>query len=140
MREYNTLTPYKEIERDDIQYTYCHDYDHISRYKSLRQVIHQGLSQDRYIALETSNAFQTDANVIYYTVPANLENRLDIIARDKLGSATYAWVIAYFNNIEDGFTVAEGTKLAIPKSISLLFNSGEVLSPVAVNSLNLGSE
>lgn len=140
MRDYNTLTPYKTIERDDIQYTYCHDYKHISRYKGLRQVIHQGLSDDRYVALETSNAFQTDANVIYYTVPANLENRLDIIAKEKLGSATYAWVIAYFNDIEDGFTALEGTVLAIPKSISLLFNKGECLSPISVTSLNLSSE
>lgn len=140
MRDYNTLTPYRTIERDDIQYTYCHDYDHISRYKGLRQVIHQGLSVDRYIALETSNSFETDAKVTYYTVPANLENRLDIIARDKLGSATYAWVIAYFNNIEDGFTVPEGTVLAIPKSIALLFNNGEILSSINVTSLNLGSE
>ncbi len=140
MKNYNTLTPYKTIERDDIQYTYCHDYDHISRYKSLRQVIHQGLSSDRYIALETNNSFHTHADVTYYTVPANLENRLDIIARDQLGSANYAWVIAYFNDIEDGFTVQEGTKLAIPRNISLLFNTGECLASIAVTSLNLGSE
>ncbi len=140
MRDYNTWTPYAEIERDDIQYTYCHEYEHISRYKGLRQVIHQGLSPDRYMALETANSFETDSQVIYYTVPAYLENRLDIIARDKLGAATYAWVIAYFNNIEDGFTVPEGTVLAIPRNISLLFNEGEVLSSVPVTKLNLGSE
>lgn len=140
MNEYNTLTPYRQIERDDIQYTYCHDYEHISRYKGLRQVIHQGLSADRYVALETTNPFETDANVFYYTVPENLSNRLDIIARDKLGSASYAWVIAYFNGIADGFTVAEGTKLRIPKNISLLFNNGEVLAPVNVTRINLGSE
>ena len=140
MKPYMTWTPYNEIERDDIQYTYCHDYNHISRYKGLRQVIHEGLSPDRYIALETANAFETELKVSYYTVPANLENRLDIIARDKLGSATYAWVIAYFNDIEDGFTVAEGTVLAIPRNISLLFNEGEVLAQVPVTQLNLGSE
>ena len=140
MREYNTLTPYKSIERDDIQYTYCHDYDHISRYKGLRQVIHQGLSEDRYIALETSNPFATSAEVFYYTVPATLANRLDVIARDKLGSASYSWVIAYFNGIADGFTVAEGTVLRIPKNVSQLFNNGEILSAVKITSLNLGSE
>ena len=122
MNDYSTLTPYKSIERDDIQYTYCYDYNHISRYKGLRQVIHQGLSSDRYVALETSNPFTSDANVFYFTVPSRLKNRLDVIAAEKLGSASYAWVIAYFNGIEDGFSVDEGTVLRIPKSISLLFN------------------
>ena len=140
MQDYNTLTPYKEIERDDIQYTYCHDYEHISRYRGLRQVIHQGLSEDRYIALETSNPFATNADVFYYTVPARLANRLDVIARDKLGSASYAWVLAYFNDIADGFTVSEGTVIKIPKNISSLFNTGEVLAPVNITKLSLGSE
>lgn len=140
---YNTLIPYKEIERDDIQYTYCYDYQHISRYRGLRQVIHQGLSSDRYIALETSNPFETNTSlndVFYYTVPERLANRLDLIAQDKLGSASYAWVIAYFNNIADGYTAPGGTTLRIPKNISTLFNNGELLAPVSVNSINLGSE
>lgn len=136
----DTTTPYEGIERDPIQYTYCHDYSHISRYKGLRQVVHQGQSDDRYIALETSNKFTTRTDVTYYTVPANLENRLDIIAQKFLGSASYSWVIAYFNGIEDGFTVLEGTRLAIPSSISSLFNNGEILAPIAATTLNLGSE
>ena len=140
MQDLDTLTPYKKLERDDIQYTYCHDYNHICRYKGLRQVIHQGMSPDRYVALETSNPFHTSADVFYYQVPANLANRLDIIARDKLGSASYAWVIAYFNGIVDGFTVPEGTVLRIPKNVSILFNNGECLAPIKVTSLNLGSE
>ena len=140
MNDYNTLTPYKSIERDDIQYTYCYDYNHISRYKGLRQVIHQGLSSDRYVALETSNPFISDANVFYFTVPSRLKNRLDVIAAEKLGSASYAWVIAYFNGIEDGFSVDEGTVLRIPKSISLLFNNGECLAPIKITNLNLSSE
>ena len=140
MRDYNTLTPYETIKRDDIQYTYCHDYSHISRYKGLRQIIHQGISPDRFVALETTNPFKSESTVYYYTVPARLANRLDVIARDHLGSASYAWVIAYFNGITDGFTVAEGTSLMIPKNISSLFNNGECLAPIRVTSLNLGSE
>lgn len=136
----NTLVPYQTIERDDIQYTYCHDYDHISRYKGLRQVIHQGLSDDRFVALETPNSFSTNADVSYYVVPANRENRLDLIAEEKLGSATYAWVLAYFNGLEDGYTVSEGATLAIPKSISSLFENHEILAPISATHLNLGSE
>lgn len=140
MRFQNVNEPYKKIERDPIQYTYCVDFGHISRYRGLRQVIHQGQSEDRFIALETPNTFISTASVKYYTVPHNLENRLDIIARDQLGSASYAWVIAYFNNIQDGFTALEGTQLAIPLSISSLFENGEILQSVNATKLNLGSE
>ena len=140
MKVLDTVNPYDEVERDEIEYTVCRDFNHISRYKGLRQVIHEGTQPNRYIALETNNAFTTHTEVTYYTVPAHLENRLDIIAYKLLGSANYAWVIAYFNDISDGFTVQEGQKLAIPNNISLLFNSGEVLAPISALKLNLGSE
>ena len=131
---------YKEVERDPIQYTYCRDFKHISRYRALRQVIHQGLSDDRYIALETTNPFNTSVAMNDYTVPADLENRLDVIAQRQLGSADYAWVIAYINRIPDGFTALEGTVLKIPTSLTDLFNNGEILAPINATSLNLGSE
>ncbi len=75
-----------------------------------------------------------------FTVPSHLENRLDLIAESELGSAKYAWVIAYVNKIADGFTVLEGTKLQIPTSITQLFESGELMSAVEYTKLNLGSE
>lgn len=140
MRIQNTTEPYDTIEREPIQYSVCRDYDHISRYKGLRQVVHEADSENRYIALETPNAFKSNTEVEYYTVPANLENRLDLIARDKLGSEQYSWVLAYFNGISDGFTVEEGTRLAIPKSVTALFNNGEILSAIPANKLSLGSE
>lgn len=137
----NIYEPYKEVDREPIQYTYCKDFNHICRYKGLRQVIHEGLSvENRFIALETTNPFETASSIKYYTVPANLENRLDLIAQEQLGSATYAWVIAYINHIADGFTVLEGTVLKIPSSITSLFNKGEILAALPANKLNLGSE
>ena len=136
----DTSSEYKKIERDPIQYTYCVDYNHISRYKNLRQVIHQGKSSDRFIALETSNEFTSNCRTKLYTVPADKENRLDLIAYEQLGSATYAWVIAYFNGISDGFSVLEGTTLRIPISITELFNNGDILSSITATKLNLGSE
>lgn len=136
----DTWRPYRKVKRDPIQYTYCVDYQHISRYRGLRQVIHQGLSPSRYVSLETINAFVTSAVMRTYTVPSHLENRLDIIARDQLGSASYAWIIAYVNKIQDGFTALEGTELKIPTSISALFNQGELLSTVSATKINLGSE
>lgn len=136
----NTYTPYKEVERDPIQYTYCVDYHHISRYKSLRQVVHQGLSDDRFVSLETVNPFTTYTRFSKYIVPHDRENRLDLIAEEQLGSATYAWIIAYVNKIDDGFTVIEGTELLIPYSVTSLFNKGEILEAITANKLNLGSE
>lgn len=136
----DTWKPYKQIKRDPIQYTYCTKYDHICRYMTLRQVIHQGKHSSRYVSLETINAFTTNADMKTYTVPTHLENRLDLIAQKELGSAKYAWIIAYVNKIPDGFTVLEGTQLQIPTSITQLFESGEILGAIEATKINLGSE
>lgn len=140
MRVYNTLVPYKVLDHRGIQYTTCREYEHISRYKGLRQVIHNPNDSDRFITLETPNAFRTNLEVQYYDVPSYEENRLDLIAQKFLGAATYSWVIAYFNDIDDGFTVREGTRLMIPSNITVLFNTGEILAPVSPLQLNLGYE
>lgn len=137
----NTLIPYEEIDYKGISYDVCVDYDHISRYKGLRQIVHNfDEFKERYVALEMTNAFSSNADVIYYDVPSQYEDRLDVIAYNLLGSASYAWVIAYFNNIADGYTVYEGQRLQIPRNITSLFNTGEVLAPIPVLALNLGTE
>lgn len=136
----NTLTPYREIEHKGIQYSTCRDFPHISRHACLRQVVHNPGHTDRFTALETANGFSTNADVVYHDVKSHEENRLDIIAYNYLGSAKYAWVIALFNNIEDGYTISEGQRLAIPKSVSSLFSKNEILAPVPPTQLNLGSE
>lgn len=140
MEFYDTLKPFKILPHTGIQYSVCRPFDHISRYKGLRQVAHNIITSDRFTSLETPNPFETDSDVIYYDVPAHQENRLDIIANDLLGSATYSWVIAYFNNIEDGFTVQEGQRLKIPKNFTSLFNSGELLQTTSPLALNLSTE
>lgn len=141
MRYYNTLIPYDEVDYEGIEYSVCTEYGHISRYRQLRQVIHNPNSTtDRFTALETPNVFTTNIEVEYYKVPNSRENRLDLIAHDKLGDASYSWIIAYLNNIEDGYTVHEGQKIAIPKSISQLFGTGEILASISPLQLNLGTE
>lgn len=141
MQFYNTLKPYREIPHKGIQYGVCRDFSHLSRYRRLRQLINNPQSTDeRYITLETPNPFQTDSTVSYYEVPQSEENRLDIIAYRFLGSAQYGWVLAYFNDIEDGFTVSAGQKLKIPKTITQLFEKGECLASVSPITLNLGTE
>lgn len=136
----DTLTPYAKIEHESIQYTNCRDFKHLCRYNGLRQIVHEPQSYDRFIALETFNVFSSNAEVVYHTVKHSETNRLDLIAYDYLGSASYSWVIAYFNNIEDGFTAYEGQQLAIPKDISSLLATGELLAPISAFRLNLGTE
>lgn len=140
MRLRDTLSPYKEVEHVGIQYCNCREYDHICRHRGLRQLVHGPQENSRFVSLETPNRFVTSTEVVYHDVKSYEENRLDLLANHYLGSATYAWVIAYFNGIEDGFTIREGQRLAIPKSISSLFNKGEILAPVSALQLNLGEE
>lgn len=142
MKILNTLTPYREVDSNGgIQYGVCRDFNHISRYRGLRQLVHNPeLESERFVALETVNSFTTNLKIRYYDVPAIYENRLDIIANMFLGDSTYSWVIAYFNGIEDGFTIREGDRLMIPNAITDLFNRGEMLEPIPPNKLNLGSE
>lgn len=93
------------------------------------------------VVLETVNPF-TNVNISfrYHEVLANEENRLDLLAHEYLGSAEYGWVIAYFNDITDGYTVRPGQRIKIPKDITSLMNTGEILQSVTALQLNLGSE
>lgn len=134
-------TPYEVIDNDGISYDVCVDYQHISRYRNLRQIVHNVDNfMDRFISLETPNPFVTNTTVRYYEVPNEYEDRLDLVAKDTLGLASYSWVIAYFNGISDGYSIKAGQRLRIPNSITTLFNSGEVLAPIPVMALNLGAE
>ena len=132
-------TPYTVLDHEGIAYGVCVDYNHISRYRNLRQVTHCPVT-DRYITLETVNPFVSHTEVDYYEVSSTEINRLDLIANKTLGSATYSWVIAYFNQIDDGYTVREGQKLMIPKSVTKLLSNGEILAPITALRLNLGEE
>ncbi|MCM1226435.1 MAG: hypothetical protein NC320_03290 [Clostridium sp.] len=137
---YDTLQPYGVVEHTGIEYTVCRDYDHISRNMGLRQVVHNPQETDRFVALETPNPIITNAKFRYYDVPASEENRLDLIANKFFGSAQYSWIISYFNNIEDGFTVTEGQRLKILENFTDLFNKGELLASIPALTLNLGTE
>lgn len=132
--------PYDVIDHEGIVYSVCRDFNHISRYRNLRQVVHSPDTTDRYVTLETVNPFITHTEIKYHEVTVAEEDRLDLIAEKELGSATYGWVIAYFNSIEDGYTVREGQKLVIPKSVTALLSNGEILAPITAIKLNLGEE
>lgn len=86
------------------------------------------------------NLYDFDVPSFYYEVPITEVNRLDIIARKFLGSASYSWVISYMNHIEDGFSVYEGQMLRIPESFFSLFGSRQILASIPPMQLNLASE
>lgn len=132
--------PYKTIEHSGIAYTTCKEFNHISRYRNLRQVIHLSDSGPNLTTLETSNPFVSHTEVKYHEVSVDEIDRLDIVAQKELGASTYGWVIAYFNNIADGYSIREGQKLMIPNSVTELLSTGEVLAPVTALKLNLGEE
>lgn len=138
----STLTPYKILPHEGIQYSVCREYDHISRHKGLRQIIHQPQNiYDRMITLETPNSFaETNLSFRYHDVLPKEENRLDVVAYEYLGSASYGWVIAYYNGIDDGYTLRPGQRIRIPDNVTSLMKSGEVLQSVTALQLNLGSE
>lgn len=133
-------TPYNTLEHKGIAYSVCRDFNHISRYRNLRQVVHCPNDTNRYVTLETVNPFTTNLTVKYHEVTVTEINRLDLIASKELGSATYSWVIAYFNGIEDGYTVREGQRLVMPNSVTDLLSKGEILAPITALKLNLGEE
>lgn len=135
----NTLIPYATIPYEGIQYGVCREFNHVSRYRNLRRITHNPDS-DRFVTLELVNAFESQTEVYYHTVTEDETNRLDLIAYTELGDATYSWILAYLNNIEDGFTINSGQVLMIPKSFTSLFNKHELLAPINPTSLNLGEE
>jgi hypothetical protein len=137
---YDTLNPYKVIPYNGIQYTVCRDFNHISRYKGLRQVVYNASEKDRFIVLETPNSTESKASYRYYTVPKIEQNRLDLIANKFYGSSSYSWIISYMNGIEDGYTVYSGQRIKILNNFSDLFSKGELLASIPAMTLNLGNE
>jgi len=138
---HDTTKSYNKVDYKGIEYSTCKDFSHISRYKRLRQVIHYLDETKRYITLEIQNDYDyTNVDIEYYRVTVDRENRLDLISYDFYNTTSYAWVIAYINDISDGYTVPEGQVLMIPKTISSLFNSKNILSSIPISSLNLGTE
>ena len=137
----DTIGSYDYVPHVPIQYGVCRDFKHLSRYRGLRQLVHDPSNETyRFVALENPNPFLTNSEISYYEVPLEYENRLDLIAYKLYGSPNYSWILSYFNHIPDGFTVREGQVICYPKNISILFNKGEILSPINPLQLNLGTE
>lgn len=145
--QHDTTRPYKVVDYKGIEYTVCRNYNHISRYKRLRKVMHYLAKNNKkngltlFTTLEVQNSYDyNNIKVEYYQVPITRENRLDLISYDFYGTTSYSWIIAYINRIYDGYTVYEGQVLMMPTELSELFASNCVLSSIPPTSLNLGTE
>lgn len=139
---HDTTSAYKQVKYDGIEYAPCKDYTFISRYRRLRQVIHYTENQSkRFVTNEVQNAYDyNNIRVTYFEVTKELENRLDLVSYKFYNSTSYSWILAYLNEIPDGFTIHAGQLLTIPTSITELFSSGCILASVPPTSLNLGTE
>lgn len=136
---HDTTSPYDSVPYEGIEYSTCKDFDHISRYRRLRQIVHYLETPDRFTTLELQNGYDySGMEFDYYVVGEDRENRLDLVSYDYYGTPSYAWAIAYVNGIEDGYSVMSGRTLKMPKVVTELFKNGSVLSAVPATSLNLG--
>ncbi len=87
----------------------------ISRYKNFSRV---RSSQIDYFRLETFPPISAAdlQNIPHTTIIFKETDRLDLLAEEFMGSATYWWVICLMNNLENPFSykLLPGVRLMIP--------------------------
>lgn len=123
-----------------IRYTVARDFNYLSRYRMLRQIIIGEGTSNPVVVFEYPNKFTTSSTLQYHEVLPEEADRLDLLAYRLLGSVDYSWILAFINNIQDSYTVSNGFNLAYPSSVSDLLKSGEFFAPVSPISMNLGTE
>ena len=123
---HDTTCAYKEVDYHGIEYTMCKDYEHISRYRRLRQVIHYLEGTDRFMTLETQNKYSySGVTYEYYTVTVDRENRLDLISYDYY-NVTDAQ-IRKDHVFSTGFPRCAEKKLGFFEQEGLIFSSKKLL-------------
>ncbi len=58
-------------------------------------------------------------DLVPYTVPKHMENRIDLVALKFYGLSSLYWPICYMNNLEDPLDLPAGKILFIPSMASL---------------------
>ena len=96
----------------------------MSRYSPYRIILRDN-SKPYYETQNNTKIEESDKDK-YYTVDMTTINRLDIIAYNFYGVASYWWIIAKANNILDAFDVPLGTVLRIPNINSVYSSKGVV--------------
>ena len=62
MKIYDTLQPQWNLEYVPNEYAVCMDFNHLCRYRGLRQLVHDPSSEEnRLVTLETPNPFESNA-------------------------------------------------------------------------------
>jgi nucleoid-associated protein YgaU len=109
-----------------VTYSNPRTYSSLSRY-SARRIIIDDLTHTEYHETDNDVSIVSSSSDNYYTVDASTEDRLDVIANNYYGRASYWWIIALANKIIDPFTISIGTTLRIPP-VSSLYESDGVIS------------
>ena len=95
----------------------------ISRYKNFSRV---RSSQIDYFRLETFPPISAAdlQNIPHTTIIFKETDRLDLLAEEFMGSATYWWVICLMNNLVSPFSynLLPGTTLKIPHEVNSIIN------------------
>lgn len=98
---------------------------YVSRYDNTRVIVEKDTAYKIQETYDNMNIVDSEYDR-YYEITHKSENRLDIVAYEMYGYATYWWVIAMANDIIDPFNVSIGTVLRIPP-ISSLYETYSVL-------------
>ena len=95
----------------------------MSRYKNFSKV---RSSQIDYFRLETFPPISASElrNIPHTTIIFKETDRLDLLAEEFMGSATYWWVICLMNNLENPFSykLLPGVRLVIPNDPDVVIN------------------
>lgn len=119
------ISNFKE-QFETLEYLDKVQYKNACRYKNLRTIRDTDTKKVHHESWNQKFINSAKSEDTYITVTTETENRLDLIAYNKYGSARYWWIIAMANYIIDPFDVPIGTNLRIPPIISL-YKSGGVL-------------
>lgn len=101
-----------------------YNYYSLSRYKRQTILYDEGTI---YATMYPEDMSVKSESYSEYIVPKCEEGRLDLVANRVYGDSTLFWVIGYYNEIVDPFSIKRGDVLKIPPLASL-YRSGGVLS------------
>jgi hypothetical protein len=92
-----------------------------SRMKNYQIIFDSNVKQNRVAFYNfDANKMEYSKSDEIYTITKGMEYRLDLISIKFYGSATYDWLIAEYNKIEDPIRdIVSGKKIRIPKRANI---------------------
>lgn len=115
----------KQEHYETLEYLIPVSRTYVSRYDNTKVIVEKGTAYKIQETYDNASIAESEYDR-YYEVTHKSENRLDIVAYEMYGYATYWWVIAMANDIIDPFNVKIGTVLRVPP-VSALYETYNVL-------------